>query len=59
MEVKPLPNGEDVTGGNVDMRGLSLLVCLLRWLSPLLMPRSEGGAGLGNSLAAEAAAAKY
>jgi len=57
VEVRPLPNGEDVTGGNDVMRGLSLLVCRLRWLSPLLMPRSEAGGGLGNSLAAEAAAA--
>jgi hypothetical protein len=26
VEVKPLPNGEDVTAGKVVMRGLSLLV---------------------------------
>lgn len=56
VEVRPLPKGEDVTGGKEVMRGLSLLVCRLRWLSPLLIPRSAGG-GLGNSLAAEAAAA--
>ena len=30
VEVRPLPKGEDVTGGNEIMRGLSLLVCRLR-----------------------------